>query len=119
MSDITEPIILTDANFATLVSKYPLLVVDFWAPWCGPCRMVSPVIEQLAEEYSGKIVFGKVNVDENQGIASSFGIQSIPTLMLIKNGKVIDVMIGALPKAQIELKVKQHLGSSAGSAMYG
>jgi thioredoxin 1 len=112
MSSITEPIVLTDSNFASEVSKYPIMLVDFWAPWCGPCRMVSPMIEQLSREYSGKVAFGKVNVDENQRIASSFGIQSIPTLMIFKGGKTVDVMVGALPKAQIEMKLKQQLLSN-------
>jgi thioredoxin 1 len=109
MSSITEPIVLTDSNFANEVTKYPVMLVDFWAPWCGPCRMVSPIIEQLSREYSGKVAFGKVNVDENQRIAASFGIQSIPTLMIFKGSKAVDVIIGAMPKAQIELKLKQQL----------
>ena len=112
MSSITEPIGLTDSNFASEISKYPIMLVDFWAPWCGPCRMVSPIIEQLSREYSGKVAFGKVNVDENQKIAASFGIQSIPTLMIFRNGKAVDVMVGALPKAQIEMKLKQQILSN-------
>jgi thioredoxin 1 len=113
MSALTEPVVLTDSNFKGEVAKYPVMLVDFWAPWCGPCRMVSPIIEQLAREYSGKVAFGKVNVDENQMIAGSFGIQSIPTMMIFKNGKAVDVMIGALPKAQIEMKLKQQLSSNS------
>ncbi|MFL6481746.1 MAG: thioredoxin [Nitrososphaera sp.] len=109
MPSITEPIVLTDSNFGSEVAKYPIMLVDFWAPWCGPCRMVSPIIEQLAKEYSGKIAFGKVNVDDNQRIAASFGIQSIPTLMLFKDGKAVDIIVGAMPKAQIEMKLKQQL----------
>ena len=109
MSSIAEPIVLTDSNFTTEVMKYPIMLVDFWAPWCGPCRMVSPIIEQLSREYSGKVAFGKVNVDENQRIAASFGIQSIPTLMIFKGSKAVDVMIGAMSKAQIEMKLKQQL----------
>ncbi len=109
MSSITEPIVLTDSNFGSEVAKYPVMLVDFWAPWCGPCRMVSPIIEQLAKEYSGKIAFGKVNVDDNQRIAASFGIQSIPTLILFKDGKAVDIIVGAMPKAQIEMKLKQQL----------
>jgi thioredoxin 1 len=113
MSSLTEPVVLTDSNFKGEVAKYPVMLVDFWAPWCGPCRMVSPIIEQLAKEYSGRVAFGKVNVDENQMISASFGIQSIPTMMIFKNGKAVDVMIGALPKAQIEIKIKQQLSSSS------
>jgi thioredoxin 1 len=112
MSSITEPLVLTDSNFESEVAKYPIMVVDFWAPWCGPCRMVSPIIEQLSREYSGRVAFGKVNVDENQRIAASFGIQSIPTLMIFKGSKAVDVIIGAMPKAQIEMKLKQQLLSN-------
>ncbi len=115
MSSITEPIVLTDSNFASEVTRYPIMLVDFWAPWCGPCRMVSPIIEQLSREYSGRVAFGKVNVDENQRIAASFGIQSIPTLMIFKSGKAVDVIIGAMPKAQIETKLKQQLLSNNNS----
>jgi thioredoxin 1 len=112
MSSITEPRVLTDSNFASEVTKYPIMLVDFWAPWCGPCRMVSPIIEQLSREYSGRVAFGKVNVDENQRIAASFGIQSIPTLMIFKGSKAVDVIIGAMPKAQIEMKLKQLLSNN-------
>lgn len=116
MSGLTEPVVLTDSNFASEVAKYPIMLVDFWAPWCGPCRMVGPIVEQLAREYSGKVAFGKLNVDDNQMVSGSFGIQSIPTMMILKAGKVVDVMVGALPKAQIENKLKQHL---AGGSIYG
>ena len=112
MPTLSEPIVLTDSNFASELRKYPLMIVDFWAPWCGPCRMVSPIIEQLAKEYSGRVTVGKVNVDENQRIAAAFGIQSIPTLMIFKVGKAVDVMIGAMPKAQIEMKLKQQLSNN-------
>jgi thioredoxin 1 len=118
MSSITEPIVLTDSNFASELTKYPIMLVDFWAPWCGPCRMVSPIIEQLSREYSGRVAFGKVNVDENQRIAASFGIQSIPTLMIFKGIKAVDVIIGAMPKAQIEMKLKQQL-LSKNDSIYG
>jgi thioredoxin 1 len=118
MSSITEPIVLTDSNFASEVTKYPIMLVDFWAPWCGPCKMVSPIIEQLSREYSGRVAFGKVNIDENQRIAASFGIQSIPTLMIFKGGKAVDVIIGAMPKAQIEMKLKQQL-LSKNDSIYG
>lgn len=107
-NSITRPIVLTDMNFRDEVSKYPLMLIDFWAPWCGPCKMISPIIEQLAGEYGGKVVFGKLNIDENQTVAQYFGIQSIPTMMILKNSKVVDVIVGALPKAQIETKLKQH-----------
>src|ERR1044072_6273314 len=107
LKKINKPLNLTDSNFELEKSKYDLLVVDFWAVWCGPCRMVSPIIEQLAEQYAGKIVFGKVNVDENPLLSQRFNIQGIPTLMILKKGEIIDTMIGALPKGQIENKIKQ------------
>lgn len=113
MSALTEPVVLTNSNFKIEVAKYPVMLVDFWASWCGPCRMVSPIIEQLAREYSGKVAFGKVNVDENQMISASFGVQSIPTMMIFRGGKAVDVMIGALPKSQIEMKIKQQLSSNS------
>jgi thioredoxin 1 len=113
MSALTEPVVLTDTNFKVEIAKYPVMLVDFWASWCGPCRMVSPIIEKLAKEYSGRVAFGKVNVDENKVISGSFGIQSIPTMMIFKGGKAVDIMIGALPKAQIESKLKQQLSSNS------
>lgn len=113
MSALTEPVVLTDSNFKGEIAKYPMMLVDFWAPWCGPCRIVSPIIEQLAKAYSGRVAFGKVNVDENQMISGSLGIQSIPTMVIFKGGKAVDLMVGALPKAQIEMKIKQQLSSNS------
>jgi thioredoxin 1 len=109
---IANPIILTDANFAQSVNKYPLLVVDFWAPWCGPCRMVSPVIEQLSGELAGKVVFGKVNVDENPRVANTFGVRSIPTIAIFKNGKNVDGFVGAISKAQMQTKILSYIDRS-------
>lgn len=109
---IANPVTLTDANFAQSVNKYSLLVVDFWAPWCGPCRMVSPVIEQLAGELAGKVVFGKVNVDENPRVANTFGIRSIPTIAIFKNGKNVDGFVGATSKSQMERKIFSYIDRS-------
>lgn len=109
MSSIKEPITLSDSNFKNEVSKYPILLIDFWAPWCGPCRMISPMIEQLAREYTGKVVFGKVNIDENRMITQSFGIQSIPTMIIFKNGKAVDIIVGAIPKVQLETRLHQQV----------
>ncbi len=103
MAGITE---LTDANFDTEVlhSELPVLV-DFWAPWCGPCRMVGPIVEELAGEWSGKIKVGKINVDESSATAAKFNIRSIPALLVFKNGEIAATMVGALPKAKISEQV--------------
>jgi thioredoxin len=105
-----QPIILTDSNFSGAVSANELLVVDFWAPWCGPCRMVGPIIEALSAEYTGKTAFGKMNVDENQEVPSSFGIMSIPTIIIFNHGKEVERLVGAYPKAHIEAMIKRYLG---------
>ena len=116
-SNIASPIMLSDSNFNQTVEKYPLIVVDFWAPWCGPCRMVSPILEQLASELAGKVVFGKLNVDENPRIASTFGIRSIPTISIFKNGRAIDGFVGAASKSQMQSKIMAHLGGN--NSVYG
>ncbi|MFO7991707.1 MAG: thioredoxin [Thermoplasmata archaeon] len=108
-SHLDRPIEVTDDDFQNMINKYPMVVVDFWAPWCGPCKMVGPAIEQLAKEYKGKVVFAKLNVDNNHMTSSQFSVSSIPTMMIFKNGKVVERIIGALPKPQIEQKIKQHL----------
>lgn len=104
-----KPITLTDYNFNDSLNKYPLLVVDFWAPWCGPCRMVSPIIEQLATELSDKVTFGKLNVDDNPTISNIYGIQSIPTIIIFRNGQIVDGFMGAATKAQISSKILQYV----------
>nr|QNO56550.1 thiol-disulfide oxidoreductase ResA [Methanosarcinales archaeon ANME-1 ERB7] len=104
---IDRPLIMDDASFVETVRKYPLIIVDCWAAWCGPCKMVAPVIEELAKKYAGKVVFGKLNVDENPKIASEFGIMAIPTLFIFKNGEPVDVIQGAMPKPYFEAKLKE------------
>jgi len=101
---------LTDANFQNEVldADKPVLV-DFWAEWCGPCRMVGPIVEELAHEYEGKAVVGKVNVDENHGVAAQFGIRNIPTLLIFKNGQIVDKQVGVAPKNVLEGKLKAQL----------
>ena len=101
---------ITDANFDELVLKSDKpVVVDFWAEWCGPCRMIGPVIEELHHEYEGKALVGKVNVDANIDVASKFGVKSIPTILFIKNGQVVDKLVGAQPKHSFIKRIESHL----------
>lgn len=104
-----KPITLTDTCFSSEITKRKLIVVDFWAPWCGPCRMVGPIIEQLAAEYAGKVTFGKINVDDNQMIPSQFGVQGIPTLIVFKNGEPVETIVGACQKSHIESKFRSYM----------
>ncbi|MCR5469847.1 thioredoxin [Xylanibacter ruminicola] len=97
---------ITKENFASLKAGNLPLVVDFWATWCGPCRMVAPIIEELSKEYDGKVVIGKCDVEDNEDIAAEFGIRNIPTILFFKNGEVVDKIIGAQPKAKIEEKIQ-------------
>jgi len=104
------PIAVTDADFGQVIENGTgLQLVDFWAVWCGPCRLVAPVIEQLARDYAGKVQFAKLDVDENQKTSFKYGIRSIPTILFFKDGKHVDTIVGAVPKAQLERKIAQHL----------
>lgn len=101
---------ITDANFEEVVMKSdkPVLI-DFWAEWCGPCRMVGPIVDELSKDYEGKAVIGKVNVDNNPDVSVRFGIRNIPAMLFFKNGQVVDKQIGAVPKSILENKLKAQL----------
>ena len=103
------PVKISDSSFDEATNKYPVLVVDCWAAWCGLCRAIAPVVDELTKTYVGKVVFGKLNVDENPKTAVQFGVMSIPTLLLFKNGKEVDRIIGAIPKQSIESKLLKHM----------
>jgi len=105
-----HPLEFTDGNFAEEVEKADVpVLIDFWAVWCGPCRMIAPIVEELAGEYQGKAKIGKVDVDNNPMIAQKFGIRSIPTLLIFKGGQVVDQIVGAVPKGTIVDKLNMHL----------
>ncbi len=103
------PIRITDADMDKIVKEYETIVVDCWAPWCGPCRMVGPVIDELAKELQGKIVFAKLNVDENQRTSMKYKIMSIPTMLVFKKGSLVDTFVGALPKDILKQKISGYL----------
>jgi len=103
------PVNMSDDTMMQTIQKYPLAIVDCWAEWCSPCRMVAPVIEAMAKDYRGKIVFAKLNVDKNPATARQFGIMSIPTLLVFKNGKLVDQLIGAMPRQMLDSKIQKYL----------
>ena len=103
------PLHIDDSSFQTVIRQHDMVVVDCWAPWCGPCRVLGPVIDQLAKDYAGKIVFAKLNTDENRETATGFGIMSIPTILVFKKGELVDRMVGALPKPLLQQKLTPHL----------
>jgi thioredoxin 1 len=107
---MSESLQFSDAAFEEEVLKSDLpVLVDFWAPWCGPCKMISPIVEQIGDDYEGRLKVGKVNVDDNPQVATQLGIRGIPTLILFKDGKAVEQIIGAVPKAHITEKIDKHL----------
>lgn len=100
---------ITDANYEEVLNSDQLVIVDFWAEWCGPCRMVGPIVEELATEYAGKAVIGKVDVDNNDDITSKYGIRNIPTILFFKNGEIVDKQVGAAQKSALVEKIDKLL----------
>jgi thioredoxin 1 len=108
-ASINKPVEVTNATFDETVQSHPLVVIDCWAAWCGPCRMIAPIIEELAREYAGKVVFGKLDVDKNRAVTMQYQIMSIPTLMVFSHGKLVDRITGALPKPVLEAQITRYL----------
>jgi thioredoxin 1 len=111
---MAEPIHVTDAEFENKVLKSPTtVIVDFWAPWCGPCRMVAPVLEKLAQEYDGKMIVAKVNTDDNPEYAMRYGVQGIPTMLFVRDGQIVDRIVGAGPYPMIKARLDKVLSTVA------
>jgi thioredoxin 1 len=107
-SILNKPVEVTDSTFSEVIQNNSNVIIDCWAPWCAPCRVVSPIIDELAKEYAGKILFGKLNVDENQMITTHYGIMSIPTLLVFKTGKLVDRIIGSMPKNVLITRIQRY-----------
>ncbi|HEX2022962.1 MAG TPA: thioredoxin [Candidatus Thermoplasmatota archaeon] len=101
---------MRDSDFASFVKQYPNVVVDAWAPWCGPCKRIAPILDELAREYGGKVAIGKLNTDENQATAMKYGIMSIPTLLMFKDGQRVDQLVGLMPKDALKQRFDRAFG---------
>ncbi|WP_066838759.1 thioredoxin [Rufibacter ruber] len=106
---MTKALHLTDASFDEAINTDKPVLVDFWAEWCGPCRMIGPIVEELAQQYDGQLVVGKLDVDTNPLITTKYGVRNMPTLLVFKNGQVVDKQVGAVPKYVLEQKLAAHL----------
>jgi thioredoxin 1 len=113
---VNDPVHVTDSNFEKTVLQSPIpVIVDFWAPWCGPCRMVAPILEKVAKEYSGKLIVAKVNTDENSEWAQRYGVQGIPTMLFVADGKIAHTQVGAMPEAMLREILDQFLEVAGGA----
>lgn len=108
---LDHPVEVTDAGFADFVRAHDLVVVDVWAEWCGPCRMIGPIVDQLAKEMAGQVTFGKLDADANPAVMQAFGIQGIPTLLVFRQGRLVDRLVGAMPKASLAAAIRRHQAS--------
>ena len=106
---MATPVHLTDQEFDAFTQSHPFVVVDFWADWCGPCKAIEPIVEDLARKYDGKVAFAKVDADRNPVKLRAYGIMGIPTLLLFKGGRLVDTVVGAVPKAMLEARIVKHL----------
>jgi thioredoxin 1 len=103
------PVEVNGSDYPEISRRFPFLVIDCWAPWCGPCKQITPIMEQLHEQYKGTMTFGFLNTDDNQELAMEFGIMGIPTILVVKDGRHVDSLVGVMPKSEVERRLKEHL----------